>query len=161
MLKFSVAFASILLISGAALAQSPGSCQTVNGQVCAASPGASVARASGEVFMRVAGNFSPVQAGNAIAPGQTLMTRNGEAQIRLGSACLAGLGQNSMATIVRSEQFVCIAAQRTQLPPPLPAEGGVAGLGSAAFIGGGALLAAGAIGIIVSKSGDDKAPLSP
>ncbi|HEY8579258.1 MAG TPA: hypothetical protein VIL72_05180, partial [Beijerinckiaceae bacterium] len=101
--------------------------------------------------------FSEVQPGAALNAGDRILVKGGSARLAMGQACMADLAKNTMVTLVRRGDQLCVLGLRPDAKTVAQAGSSSSNDGylAPALIGG--ALGAGALAAIIvgAKGGDD------
>lgn len=171
--------ASILLLPGAALAQSAG-CVSSDRGICLAGGAATVSAVSGNVLVE-SGRVGRAFVGRSLVQGERLIVRRGAATVSLGPSCQLRLAANSVVTLSRANGSTCLsrltpntaAAQSgvtTQTPAasqPLvgasttPVSGGLLGGVSAPVVLGGVGVVGALTAAAVAQGGNNSLETTP
>lgn len=148
----SCALVLSLGVAGGAFAQDrggqPAECVTVDQLICARSPVAALSSSAGQVQVVRDGSASAARPQTGLAGGDRVQVgQASSAVLALSNACRLNLPSETVTTIVRRENLLCVAA-----------EGGLNPLFW--VVGGGALLLLGGIAL-ADDGGSTPRPVSP
>jgi len=84
-------------------------CQNVEGGGCCCPGNGVISSVRGNVSVGRGDAIAQANVGSSVFPGDRILARDGEAQVRLGPSCLTSVGANSVATVTQQDGLTCLA----------------------------------------------------